>query len=231
MRSSLKRPIEKIWGLRFHAHDLQVLANILRTKQDRELMMLPSGGHEDASEDGCESHSRYIASHRYFPPLFVLLVVYHSRAINYWSRIIILWQTKSPSLVGRNSNIAHKRIQGGVQADISLRVTSNFTWTCLTLTLHRCKSKKRLPFRVEIVHHSKEWSKDCDACILRSWNHKRYTSVRVQFCKEYYGQQLEFRARFASVIAKTQTPIVITKGIMTCHVRSHSQGPSATRSL
>ena len=129
------------------------------------------------------------------------------------SKIIVLCQTKRASPAGGSSNIVHKRIQGGVQADISLRVASNFKWTCLTLTLHTYKSKKRVRFRVEIGHLSKQWSKDCDASIVRSWKHKQYTNVRVQFCKEYYGQQLQFRARVASLIAaETQTPIVITKG-------------------
>ena len=144
------------------------------------------------------------------------------------SKIIVLCQTKRASPAGGSSNIAHKRIQGGVQADISLRVKSNFTWNLLTLTLHRCKSKKRLPFRVEIDHLSKQWSKDCDACIVRSWEHKRYTSVRAQFCKEYYGQQLQFSARVASLIAKTRTPIVTTRSY---RGMPRSFPPSAPRKL
>ena len=137
--------------------------------------------------------------------LLTFMCLMHINTVKY-----ITCQTKGISPT--SGDIVYKRIQGGVQADISLRVKSNFEWNRLTLTLHRRKSQKRLRFRVEIDHRSQEWSEDCDACIVRSWKHKQYTSVRAQFCKEYYGQQLHFRARAEHLVTETHTPIVITKG-------------------
>ena len=123
-----------------------------------------------------------------------------------------LTQTKSArEHTGRNK-VVKKRIQGGVQPDIALRVTSNFAWTSLQLTLHGCKSKKQLQFCVEMEHGSKLWSEPAHACIVRSWKHKEYTSVRVQFCREYYGQKIQFKARIGNLSATTETPIVLTHG-------------------
>ena len=122
-------------------------------------------------------------------------------------------QTKNASEHIGSNNVVHKRIQGGVQADIALRLTSNFAWTYLKLTLHGGDSKKKLRFCVEMEHGSKRWSKPVDACMVRSWQHKLYTSVRAQFCKEYYGQKLQFKARIADLSATTETPIVLTQGI------------------
>lgn len=99
-----------------------------------------------------------------------------------------------------------------MQPDIALRVTSNFAWTSLQLTLHGRKYKKQLRFCVEMEHCSKLWSEPAHACIVRSWKHKEYTSVRVQFCREYYGQKIQFKARIAGLSAITETPIVVTHG-------------------
>ena len=108
--------------------------------------------------------------------------------------------------------VAYKKIQGGVQPDMSLRITSNFSWKRLSLTLrpYRCTSKKQLPFRVEEKHGSKEWTEQCQDCHVQPWKHKCYTSVRVQFCREYFGTQLEFLVRGQNnVNAATKLPFIV----------------------
>ena len=109
--------------------------------------------------------------------------------------------------------VAYKRIQGGIQADVSLRVTSNFIWKKLFLELrpHGCASEKRLPFRVEVKHGSKVWTERCTGCVVQPWQHKDYTSIRVQFCREYYGVRLRFLAHVGKLSATTATPIIIVK--------------------
>ena len=108
--------------------------------------------------------------------------------------------------------VAHKRIQGGVQADISLRVTSNFPWqrSCLTLHPYGC-SETLLPFRVENKHRSKKWSDNASKFSIQQWTHKRYTSVRVQFCKRYYDQRLQFTFQVEGERAVSATPIIVVK--------------------
>ena len=111
------------------------------------------------------------------------------------------------------ANVAYKRIQGGIQPDVSLRVSSNFRWKSLWLELrpYGCESKTRLPFRVEEKYGCKKWTKLCKRCLAKPWQHKQYTSVRVQFCKSYYGMRLQFIARTENYIAATKVPIVIVK--------------------
>ena len=121
--------------------------------------------------------------------------------------------------------VAYKRIQGGIQPDISLRVTSNFAWKSLWLELRKfgCESKTRLPFRVEEQYGCKTWTKLCKRCLVKPWKHKQYTSVRVQFCREYYGARLQFVARADNCIAATEVPIVILKqGILAIILLFHT---------
>ena len=109
--------------------------------------------------------------------------------------------------------MAYKRIQGGIQPDVSLRVTSNFVWKSLLLELrpYKGESKTRLPFRVEGEYGSKRWTKLCKRCLVKPWQHKEYTSVRVQFGKGYYGVRLQFIARAQNYTAATEVPIVLVK--------------------
>jgi len=62
---------------------------------------------------------------------------------------------------------------------------------------------------VEEEYGSKIWTKMCKRCLVKPWEHKQYTSVRVQFCKEYYGVRLQFVARAENYTAATEVPIVI----------------------
>ena len=111
------------------------------------------------------------------------------------------------------TSVVYKRIQGGIQPDVSLRISSNFPWKSLWLELrpYEGDSKIRLPFRVEEKYGSKIWTKLCKSCLVQPWKHKQYTSVRVQFCKQYYGVRLQFMARAEHYIAATDVPIVILK--------------------
>ena len=111
------------------------------------------------------------------------------------------------------ATVAYKRIQGGIQPDVSLRVSSSFRWKSLLLELrpYGGKSKVRLPFRVEEEYGSKIWNKLCKRSLVKPWQHKQYTCVRVQFCKRYYGVRLQFIARAESCIATTEIPIVLGK--------------------
>ena len=115
-------------------------------------------------------------------------------------------QTKSTG-----ATVAYKRIQGGIQPDVSLRISGNFQWKSLSLELRICGSNTRLPFRVEEEYGSKIWTKLCKRCSVQPWKHRRFTSVRVQFCKQYYGMRLQFMARAENNIAATEVPIVILK--------------------
>ena len=62
---------------------------------------------------------------------------------------------------------------------------------------------------MEEEYGSKTWTKICKRCLVKPWQHKQYTSVRVQFCKEYYGVRLQFIARAQNYTAATKVPIVI----------------------
>ena len=110
--------------------------------------------------------------------------------------------------------VAYKRIQGGVQPDVSVRITSNFIWDMLSLELrpYGCaNSMTRLPFHVEEEYGSKVWTRRCKSCLVQPWQHKQYTTVRVQFCKGYYGMRLQFIARVGKYTAFTKIPIVVVK--------------------
>ena len=120
--------------------------------------------------------------------------------------------------------VAYKRIQGGVQPDISLHVTSNFKWSMLSLKLCPYGTPNiQLPFRVEKRYRSKAWSTNCNSCMVESWVHKPYTIMRVQFCKEYIGVRLQFVARVGDLFAATETPIILLK--------RHAPPPSANAAL
>ena len=91
---------------------------------------------------------------------------------------------------------------------------SDVEWKTVSLELRRygVRSSKRFPFRVEKEYGSKVWS-ECKSYSLRRWRHKRYTSVRAQFCKDYYGVRLQFVVRVGRHSAATEVPIVlVTKG-------------------
>ena len=110
--------------------------------------------------------------------------------------------------------VAYKRIQGGVQPDVSVRITSNFIWEMLSLELrpYGCTENiKRLPFHVEEEYGSKVWTRRCESCLVQPWQHKQYTTVRIQFCKGYYGMRLQFIARVGKHTACTKIPIVVVK--------------------
>ena len=111
------------------------------------------------------------------------------------------------------ATVAYKRIQGGIQPDVSVRISSNFAWKSLWLELrpYGCESKISLPFRVEEEYGCKKWTEPSERCLVEPWQHKKYTTVRVQFCKQYYGVRLQFIARAEHYIAATQVPIVLLK--------------------
>lgn len=124
-------------------------------------------------------------------------------------------QTKSSM-----SAIAYKRIQGGKQPDICLRVTSNFAWQSVSLELrehaptskkHASASKKRFHFRIEKEYGSKVWSKRCKKHLVHNSQSKNHTNIRVQFCREYYGLNLQFFVRTSKHTAMTKLPIFLLK--------------------
>ena len=109
--------------------------------------------------------------------------------------------------------VVFKKIQGGIQPDISLRLTGNFPWSLVSIVLrpYGGTSNKQFPFRAEMKYGSKQWSKRCKNCLVRAWQHKRYTNVRIQFCRDYYGVPLQFIAQAETLCAATTTPIVTFK--------------------
>ena len=112
----------------------------------------------------------------------------------------------------KGGTVAYKRIQGGIQSDITLRVTSNFSWYISFLSLHQFdaeNNEQQLPFRVETLHGTRSWMLCPKGCFVRSWHHKRYTSVRVQFFKHYCGRRLKFSMKIGNLTASTTTPIVV----------------------
>lgn len=138
-------------------------------------------------------------------------------------RLMIAFQTKR---IG--AAVAYKRIQGGVQPDVSVRITSNFIWEMLSLELrpYGCTENiKRLPFHVEEEYGSKVWTRRCESCLVQPWQHKQYTTVRIQFCKGYYGMRLQFIARVGKHTACTKIPIVVVKAGI-CKTRSLQNVPS-----
>lgn len=126
---------------------------------------------------------------------------------------VLIFSTQTKSIGG---GVSYKRIQGGIQPDISLRFTSNIDWKALSLELrpYGRASKTRFRFRVEEEYGSKVWTKPCKSCVVQPWLHKQYTSVRVQFCKEYYEERLQFTARVqiarvGAFRAVTEVPIIL----------------------
>lgn len=111
--------------------------------------------------------------------------------------------------------VVFKKIQGGIQPDISLRLTGNFPWSLVSIVLrpYGVTSTKQFPFRAEMKYGSKQWSKRCKNCLVRAWQHKRYTNVRIQFCRDYYGIPLQFIAQVEGLCAVTTTPIVTFKPV------------------
>ena len=115
---------------------------------------------------------------------------------------------------GKIQTVAYKRIQGGIQSDITLRITSNFSWYIAFLSLHQfdpnnTNKEQPLPFRVEKLHGTRSWMVCRKGCFVRSWHHKRYTSVRIQFFKHYCGRRLQFTMQIGDMHAATTTPIVV----------------------
>lgn len=46
---------------------------------------------------------------------------------------------------------------------------------------------------------------------MKASKSKTYTSVRIQFCREYYGVRLQFAARVGRESAVTAVPIVLLR--------------------
>ena len=108
--------------------------------------------------------------------------------------------------------IAYKKIQGGIQSDVTLRMASNFAWDSALLLLHYFGDKHRLlPFRAEKIHGAKVWVEHRSGCFVKSCDDKHFTSVRVQFCKEYYDKPIQFSIKVDESTASTALPIVILR--------------------
>lgn len=126
--------------------------------------------------------------------------------------------------------VVFKKIQGGIQPDISLRLTGNFPWSLVSIVLrpYGGTSNKQFPFRAEMKYGSKQWSKRCKNCLVRAWQHKRYTNVRIQFCRDYYGVPLQFIAQAETLCAATTTPIVTFKPVANGTRRGMDSGVPTT---
>ena len=100
-----------------------------------------------------------------------------------------------------------------MQPDLTLRIRSNFSWKAVSLELREqhCSYEKRFAFRFETEHGSKKWSQRCKQCFVKASKSKTYTSVRIQFCREYYGVRLQFAARVGRESAVTAVPIVLLR--------------------
>ena len=116
-----------------------------------------------------------------------------------------------------HSNREHvivKRIQGGTKHDITLRLSSTFSWDTATLTLHLYnKPTELLPFRVETYLGSRVWIEYATGCVIHADAAPlTYSSVRVQFCKYYYDQPLQFTMTdMEGRTGSTVMPVVIVK--------------------
>lgn len=126
----------------------------------------------------------------------------------FFANIIYSTQCKRMQAKNVKAHVAYKHIQGGKQPDISLRVTSHFP-VYLELRQHKCSSTKRYCFRVELMHRSKTWSECCARYLVQPSKHKRYSNVRIQFCKGYYGVPLQFHVHGRGETAVTSMPIVL----------------------
>jgi hypothetical protein len=80
-------------------------------------------------------------------------------------------------------------------------------------------------FHVDEECGSKVWTRRCESCLVQPWQHKQYTTVRIQFCKGYYGMRLQFIARVGKHTACTKIPIVVVKAGI-CKTRSLQNVPS-----
>ena len=111
----------------------------------------------------------------------------------------------------KRTEIAYKTVHGGNRSDICLHITSNFPWKSGSLFLHPHGQAftEQLPFHVEQQYNSKKWSKASNSCAVHAWAHKSYTSVRVQFCRDYYGAKLQFTIKTGDISGATVTPIII----------------------
>ena len=117
-----------------------------------------------------------------------------------------------------NKHMVYKKIQGGQKHDITLRLSTKCPWENARLTLHRWGHPHQLlPFNLENV-----WIEDGDN--KRTWVHSRsgfavysdsgsrsYTSVRAQFCKEYFDEKIQFSMHVNGKCSSTNVAIVVVK--------------------
>ena len=126
-----------------------------------------------------------------------------------------------------------KRIQGGTKHDITLKLCNTCAWDVATLTLHPYGNQTKLfPFRVETRLGAKRWIEYPAGCeIHASTKPRSFLSVRAQFCKLYYDQQIQFTLDINGKRAHTSMPIVLkrykrktaTKSKYTAHREGESQ--------
>ena len=106
-----------------------------------------------------------------------------------------------------------KRIQGGTKHDITLKLSNGHAWDVATLTLHPYgKPTELLPFRVETRLGSKDWVEYPTGCEIHAETRAHvYTSVRAQFCKWYYDQQIQFTMDVDGQTGCTSVPIIVKR--------------------
>ena len=135
----------------------------------------------------------------------------------YWA-----WQIKRNDV---EKPIAYKRIQGGIQPDITLRMATNLPWDTALLSLQfygqRQVLGQSLPFRVEKMHGAKVWAEHWNGCLVKSCEDKLFTRVRVQFCKSYFEKPIQFCVKVEDTSATTALPIVIIKEGSFCFVLAY----------